>query len=92
MELFQRHSSAELVDKIIQDTEGIPYDCVMETHLKIMNAIIIPYLHRELSFINVYNYFKHVQKIILASNCASSLLNLVQTLSYFLIDIDELKL
>lgn len=64
----------------------------METHLKIMHSIIVPYLHKELSFINVYNYFKYIQKVMVHANSAPFLLNLVRTLSFFLIDLDELKL
>ena len=64
----------------------------MGTHLKIMYSIILPYLNRELSFINVYNYFKHLQTIIQGADCAPYLLNLVRTLAFFLIDLDEIKL
>ena len=64
----------------------------MGIHLKIMSSIILPYLNRELSFINVYNYFKYIQVIIQTADCAPYLLNLVRTLAFFLIDLDEIKL
>ena len=46
MEFFQKSSSNEVNDRIISHTENIPDEFVMETHLKIMHTIIIPYLHR----------------------------------------------
>ena len=64
----------------------------METHLKIMHSIIVPYLQRELPFINVYNYFKYLQKCITNFNCVPFLLKLIQTLAYFLVDLDDMKL
>lgn len=57
-----------------------------------MSAIIVPYLHRELPFINVYNYFKHLQKVMVTANLDPFLLSLVKTLSFFLVDLDESKL
>lgn len=65
---------------------------VMGTHLKIMHSIIMPYLQRELPFINVYNYFKYLQVIIVDVNFAPVLSNLVSTLAFFLVDLDEIKL
>lgn len=57
-----------------------------------MNSIIMPYLNRELSFINVYNYFKYLQEMVQKMNFSSVLLSLVRTLTFFLIDLDEIKL
>lgn len=92
LEFFQRSSSNDVIEKIIEHTNGSSIDTVMQTHLKIMHSIIVPYLQRELSFINVYNYFKYMQKCITNFNCVPFLLKLIQTLAYFLVDLDEMKL
>lgn len=63
----------------------------METHMKIMWSIIPPYLEKELPFINVYNYFRYLQKIIMNAHVGPSLLGLVKILCYFLIDVDEMR-
>lgn len=88
IELFEHSSSSDLIEKLLTETQGMPQETLMQTHLKIMHSIIVPYLHRELSFINVYNYFKYIQKIITVTNSSPYLLNLVRTLAFFLIDLD----
>ena len=63
----------------------------MDTHLKIMNSAIQPYLNGDLPFINVYNYFKYIQGIISHVNVGRYLLLLMRTFIFFLIALDEIK-
>jgi hypothetical protein len=46
IELFERCNSNELIYKLNQETANISNEFIMETHLKIMHSIIVPYLHR----------------------------------------------
>lgn len=89
--IILRSTSNEVVDKITEHTSGLHEQVVMDTHLKIMNSAIQPYLNGDLPFINVYNYFKYIQGIISHVNVERYLLLLMRTFIFFLIDLDEIK-
>lgn len=86
--------------KIDEICKTMPAQLLMDTHLKIMYSIFVPFLKGEIPCINVYTYIKDLNKILNAASInpalveqqvkiAPYLLQITRSLLYLLIDLDQ---